>query len=358
MKKRRTILFYGMLPLFVIPFISGFFWLMGGGSPSGKANAATGLNFKLPSARVEKDSMRNKLSFYEQAGMDSLKREEALRNDPNILKSPEPVSEMIFEDYTPAKEKYSPRKTSVPVDETVEEAIYHPVNHSKNVLVPDPELEAINQTIEKLAALQRPGISVEKKSVVKESVFSVSGKPMLDESYFGKRMVLPSNGFLSDQPENESVQHSFGARVPFRQVLQSGSAIQLLLNKPLYIAGIIIPSGHLLHGIASIQHERLQVLIPSIRIDKKILPVSLSVYDLDGIEGIYIPGSAPREILRSAADQSIQSVNLLSLDPSIKTQAAMAGIGAAKNLLSRKVKNLQVTVEAGYQVLLRDTKEQ
>lgn len=54
--------------------------------------------------------MRNKLSFYEQAGMDSLKREEALRNDPNILKSPEPVSEMIFEDYTPAKEKYSPEK--------------------------------------------------------------------------------------------------------------------------------------------------------------------------------------------------------------------------------------------------------
>ncbi|MFN3665658.1 MAG: conjugative transposon protein TraM, partial [Sediminibacterium sp.] len=114
---------------------------------------------------------------------------------------------------------------------------------------------------------------------------------------------------------------------------------------------------YLLHGIASVQHERLQVLIASIRIDKKILPVSLSVYDLDGIEGIYIPGSAPREILRSAADQSIQSVNVLSLDPSIKTQAAMAGIGAAKNLLSRKVKNLQVTVEAGYQVLLRDTKE-
>jgi len=358
MKKRRTILFYGMLPLFVIPFISGFFWLMGGGGPSGKANAATGLNFKLPSARVEKDSMRNKLSFYEQAGMDSLKREEALRNDPNILKSSEPLPEWTDEDYTPVKEKYSPRKTSVPVDETVDGAIYHPVNDSKKVLVPDPELEAINQTIEKLAALQRPNISVEKKSVVKESVFSVSGKPMQDESYFGKRMISPSNGFLSDQPENESVQHSFGARIPFRQVLQSGSAIQLLLNQPLYIAGVIIPSGHLLHGIASIQHERLQVLIASIRIDKKILPVSLSVYDLDGIEGIYIPGSAPREILSSAADQSIQSVNLLSLDPSIKTQAAMAGIGAAKNLLSRKVKNLQVTVEAGYQVLLRDTKEQ
>jgi hypothetical protein len=49
-------------------------------------------------------------------------------------------------------------------------------------------------------------------------------------------------------------------------------------------------------------------------------------------------------------------VNVLSLDPSIKTQAVTAGIGAAKSLLSKKVKTIRATIAAGYRVWLRDNK--
>jgi hypothetical protein len=46
------------------------------------------------------------------------------------------------------------------------------------------------------------------------------------------------------------------------------------------------------------------------------------------------------------------------LNPSIGVQAASAGISAAKNLLSKKVRLIKVTVKAGYRVLLWDKNNQ
>ena len=84
--------------------------------------------------------------------------------------------------------------------------------------------------------------------------------------------------------------------------------------------------------------------------------MELSVYDMDGLDGIYIPGAITRDVAKESADRSIQSIGLTSLDPSLSAQAAGAGIEAAKTLLSKKVRLIKVVVKAGYQVLLRDEK--
>ncbi len=47
-------------------------------------------------------------------------------------------------------------------------------------------------------------------------------------------------------------------------------------------------------------------------------------------------------------------MELTSADPSLKAQAATAGINTVKSLMSRKVKQVKVLVKAGYKVLLRD----
>jgi hypothetical protein len=74
------------------------------------------------------------------------------------------------------------------------------------------------------------------------------------------------------------------------------------------------------------------------------------------MEGIFVPGSLARDVAKSSADNALQSVGISGFDLSLKTQAAAAGIGAAKSLLSKKVKQARVTVGAGYQVLLCDQK--
>lgn len=60
---------------------------------------------------------------------------------------------------------------------------------------------------------------------------------------------------------------------------------------------------------------------------------------------------------KSSADRSIQTLGVASLNDSWGSQAAEAGIEAAKSLLSKKVKLIKVVVKAGYQVLLYDEKQ-
>jgi len=62
-------------------------------------------------------------------------------------------------------------------------------------------------------------------------------------------------------------------------------------------------------------------------------------------------------VAKQSAERGLQDVGFTSLNPSLATHAASAGIEAAKTLLSKKVKLIKVTVKAGYQVLLYDEKQ-
>ena len=88
----------------------------------------------------------------------------------------------------------------------------------------------------------------------------------------------------------------------------------------------------------------------SLRYTKK----QLQVYDLDGLPGIHIPGALSRDVLKQSADQGVSSLNILNIDPSVGAQAANAGIQTVKAFTGRKVKQVRVTVRAGYRVLLKE----
>src|SRR4051812_29986654 len=81
-------------------------------------------------------------------------------------------------------------------------------------------------------------------------------------------------------------------------------------------------------GLPSLNNERLEVSINSIRDENSLFPVKLEVYDMDGLPGIYIPGAITRDVTKQSTDNALQSVALSSLDPSIGAQAASAGIEA------------------------------
>ncbi len=98
----------------------------------------------------------------------------------------------------------------------------------------------------------------------------------------------------------------------------------------------------------------MKIEITSVRFENSILPVSLDVYDMDGQEGIYIPGSITRTTVKESTNNAIGRVNTTTVDPSIEAQAASAGIEAAKSLLSKKTKLIKMTIRAGYKVLLKD----
>jgi conjugative transposon TraM protein len=164
---------------------------------------------------------------------------------------------------------------------------------------------------------------------------------------------LSDNAIIQNDLDN-----AIEAVIPETQTLVSGSTIKLRLLNDVKINGHLIEKNQFVYGTTSLNNERLKIQFSSIRFGNNILPVSLEAFDLDGLAGIYIPGSINRDVAKQSTDQAIGSIGINSLDPSIGAQAAGAGIQAAKTLLSRKVKLLKVTVKAGYRVLLKDNHQQ
>ena len=177
---------------------------------------------------------------------------------------------------------------------------------------------------------------------------------LLDTS---KKSVSEQTSFYGiEQDDFGNRQNAIEAVVHESQSLVSGAVVKLRLLNDIYIAGRLIPKESFVFGITSLNGERLQIEITSIRTASSLFPVKLEVYDMDGLAGIYIPGAITRDVAKQSADNSLQLMELGTMNPSLKAQAAAAGINATKNLLSKKVKLVKVTVKAGYKVLLKDNR--
>jgi conjugative transposon TraM protein len=401
------------LPVLVIPFITMAFWALGGGQGADNNNTANiaGLNLQLPDANLRNDKNADKLSFYNEADADSLKREELLRNDPyykdsligrrNTMlsdtgylintkplfgglnqspynKSTDANEQRIYQKINEINKQINqPDNTAQPLanqnqlNQTNDsnEQFSNEVDRLQNMMQQmngnsgsDPEMEQLNGTLEKILDIQHPDRVKEKlkeKSLKnKEQVFIVTKQflknniSLLDT---GKSKRNTENKFYGlEEDANSEEQNTVEAVVHQTQTLVNGAVVKMRLLNDIYLNGSLVKKGNFVFGIAELNDERLEININSIRNNNSLFSVKLEVFDMDGLPGIYIPGAISRDVAKQSADNSLQLMELTSVDPSFKAQAAATGINAAKSLLSKKVKQVKVIVKAGYKVLLRD----
>ena len=383
-----------------------------------KQTRLQGLNLQLPNANIKDDKLADKLSFYDQADKDSIKLAEQMRNDPyyrhqdsmkNVyLKELEEVTKTSAEKFnqspvlkdrglkispydqtrSPAVERVMKKLAelnsalnqpdeNISSDSMMDEyksmknlGLGNDVDKLENMMQAlnrsngdDPEIKQLDGTLEKILDIQHPARvkdRIREKSLKnKEVVFPITKTPkeesisLLDT---GKKNPDKESVFfgLTDESSFSDNDNAIEAVVHENQILVNGAVVKLRLLNDVYINGSLIPKGNFVFGIASLNAERLEVEINSIRYNQSLFPVKLSVYDIDGLPGIYIPGAITRDVAKQSAENSLQLMELSTMDPSFKAQAATAGIGAAKSLLSKKVKQLKVMVKAGYKVLLKD----
>jgi conjugative transposon TraM protein len=247
----------------------------------------------------------------------------------------------------------------------------------------DPEMQQIENVLDKILDIQYPERAKEKlKSqgiANKQQTFQVQSISDTDHiSLISNKKVEPVNASEDTFPENAATpiyaarqnafyglddeitaENQFGnsieAVIHDTQELVAGSTVKMRLLNEVEINGKRIQKDQFIYGVCAINGERLTIEIGSIRTGNFLLPVSMSAYDLDGLEGIYIPGAITRDAAKQASDDAMQNIQMMSLDPSLAAQAATAGIEATKGLLSKKAKLVKVTVKAGYKILLKDT---
>lgn len=241
-----------------------------------------------------------------------------------------------------------------------------PQTHAEEV---DPELAQLNGMLDKILAIQNPGQTAQLLSsdqattarpslpvtvLGKENIVSIlSGQNSKDSVMLANPVtVIGFFGLNEEQvePENEGLT----AVIEKTQQLVSGATVQLRLTRPINVSGQAIPENTFIYGIASLSGERLKVKITSISSNEKILPVNLGVYDLDGIEGIYIPGTISRNVTKQALGSQVQGADYDLGGFSLGAQAANAGMQIGRTLLGRKTRLTQVTLQEGYKVILRD----
>ncbi|MBV2165380.1 MAG: conjugative transposon protein TraM [Kaistella sp.] len=90
-----------------------------------------------------------------------------------------------------------------------------------------------------------------------------------------------------------------------------GSRIRFRLLEDIFVGQRKIEKGSILYGqISGFTMQRVNLTIVSVFTRGEILPVHLSIYDLDGMKGLYVPQSVFREMIREMGSNSVQGTQI------------------------------------------------
>ena len=210
-----------------------------------------------------------------------------------------------------------------------------------------------------IAKAKQPVVSKAVRSVADHTVSSL--EQHISDSAFIKQVSQPRN-FSFITVGNESKQkdrNTVWACVNSTQTLVNGQNVKLRLLEPVQAGGMELPMNSLITGIAQIQGERLQIFIHSLENNGNIVAVQLTAYDVDGQQGLFIPGSvettALKEITASMGRDAGTSISITQGTTAGQQLAADAGrsfIQGTSQYISKKLRTTKVTLKAGHRLLL------
>jgi len=338
---RKLLLF---LPLLVVPLLLLGFYLLQKQKENGAPLTITkGINTQLPDASFSADTPKTKADYYAQADRDQKKNEQDIAGiagqlgfdvdrisaNVNSLDQTQQINaklEALHKEINrpesnfgkPAYQLKSP-PTSMKSDVDRLEALMKTMQENKSE---DPEMAQLNGMMQNILDIQHPERIAERQrsssSVTSDSLFRATPAILVDN-----------------------------------QKAVQGATVKIRLQDSLRIGNMVIPKEHIIFGACRIANQRLLIDISNIRLGTSIIPVDLSVYGLDGMVGITAPEAALMGALNDGTDNAVRSVGF-GFDQSVATQVASAGIDAARQLISRKVKKIKVKLKSGYSILLRN----
>lgn len=193
---------------------------------------------------------------------------------------------------------------------------------------------------------------------VRPQVVSSLAQPMSDSAFiagytgernFGFNTVV---GIAAEEGKN-----TIAACIHADQTITDGQAVRLRLLEPMRVAGRIIPRNTVVVGGARVQGERLGIELSSIEYGGTIIPVELAVFDSDGQEGIFIPGSmeidAVKEIAANMGSSLGSSINIsTNAGAQLASDLGKGVIQGTSQYIAKKMRTVKVHLKAGYKVLL------
>lgn len=199
-----------------------------------------------------------------------------------------------------------------------------------------------------------------------ENIVTRLGEPS-DSAFIKSFMVAKRNlGFNTIGADKYVRRNTIRACINTDQLLLFGEStgaqkVQIRLLENIRVGDINIPRNTIVMGIAKLSSERVDISINSVEYLGNILFVSLIIYDIDGLKGLYCPGSVERNTVKDIAGNTVGNAGTSvtfggNAGQQLITDVSRNVIQGATQYLGKKVRMTKVTLKSGYEVLITNSK--
>ena len=225
--------------------------------------------------------------------------------------------------------------------------------------------QAATAPVEKdTAKNESPKEAVEVKGTIAEDSKAVKALDEEDKAQEVVKKLKVTSDYFNTLTQNEHEPKLIKAIIDEDVKATDGSRVRLRLLDDIEIGETVVKKGSYLYATMSgFGSQRVKGSINSILVDDELIKVSLSLYDTDGLEGLYVPGSQFRETTKDVASGAMQNnmnIDQTGTNNSLSQwglQAVTNAYQKTSNAISKAIKKNKVKLKYGTFVYLVNGKE-
>ena len=230
----------------------------------------------------------------------------------------------------------------------------------------EARLKAQVATVEPLAEdslEQHSETGVSASGTISEDSRAVNAPSESEEPGEMVKKVKVTSDYFNTIAQNEHEPNLIKAIIDEDVKAVDGSRVRLRLLDDVEINETVVKSGSYLYAIMSgFSSQRVKGTINSVLVNDEIIKVSLSLYDTDGLEGLYVPSSSFRETSKDVASGAFNNMSMnTGGNGNSLTQWGMQAIQNAyqktSNAISKSIKKNKVNLKYGTFVYIINSQE-
>ena len=211
-------------------------------------------------------------------------------------------------------------------------------------------------------ATAKGGINIEGKIKVNENARKeADGNDKPSEVV---KKVKTSSDYFNTLAVNEKEPTLIKAIIDENVKAVDGSRVRLRLLDDVEIGEMIVKKGAYLYATMSgFSSQRVKGTVKSVLVDDEIVKINLSLYDTDGMEGLYVPSSQFRETAKDVASGAVTGnvdINTTNTGSSFSQwgmQTMQNAYQKTSNAIGKAIKKNKVKLKYGTFVYLINSKE-
>ena len=202
----------------------------------------------------------------------------------------------------------------------------------------------------------------EEKTIQSDAVHSIDDNAEASEVV---KLNAGKSDYFNTIVENEPAPNLIKAIIDEDITAVNGSRVRLRLLDDVRINEVVLKKGAYIYATMSgFGSQRVKGSVTSILVDDDLVKVNLSLYDTDGLEGLYVPSSRFRETAKNVGSSAMNGSMSLSQGSSGRDMIRTWGMNAlnnayqkSTNAVSQSIKQNKAKLKYGSHVYLVNGRE-